>query len=84
MPSFYYVDGFKVYSHLDTEATERFVNEIRSQGLLPSRAEIKKFASLHRMAFDGADWSVAIIHLDNTIFIDKIVQERYNPREALS
>jgi hypothetical protein len=81
MPVFYHVDGFKVYSHLDFETTERFLDKIRSQGLLPSAANARKYASLHRMEFDGLTWSVAIMHLDNTIFIDKIVQARFNPRK---
>ncbi len=81
MPAFYHVDGFKVYSHLDVETTEKFFAEIRSRGLLPSAADARKYASLHRMVFDGSNWSVAIMHMDKTIFIDKIVRERFNPRK---
>lgn len=81
MPAFYRVDGFKIYSHLDAETTERFFDEIKSQGLLPPPGRIKKYASLHKLIFDGADWSVAIMHTDNTIFIDRILRERFNPRK---
>ncbi len=80
MPAFYVLDGFKVYSHLGSETTERFVGQIRSRGMLAVPDDPTKSASLFRIAFDGTDWSVAIIHIDKTIFIDKIVQERYNPR----
>jgi hypothetical protein len=81
MPEFYRVDGFKIYSHLDTETTEKFFNEIKSRGLLPPVDQIKKYASLHKMEFDGTSWSVAIMHSESTIFIDRIVRERYNPRK---
>ena len=82
MPAVYQVDGFKIYSHLDPETTEKFLGEIRSKGLLPKAADIGRNASHYKMVFDGMSWSVAILHSENTIFIDRIVEERFDPRRV--
>jgi hypothetical protein len=82
MPTFYVVDGFKVYSHLDAETTEKFFHEIQVQGLLPQNHDRNRYATHHKIIYEGSNWSVAILHTEKTIFIDKIYEERFNPRKV--